>query len=187
MARLYEGFFSSYNHRKVHSIMHGWYTNNRRLFNLLMCGTARMSRRFCPEWDLAVSLAERWIDGHVKRSVMTAARRAADDEVYDVTCNWCMKMLTRRRQNPPWGSRIHHAPFRDLLPRRVPSIHVPRHIRNIAEGIYVARAFHELPAFTDELIMEGIEHPLIINHFRSGKQHFRGCWALELLRGTAHA
>ncbi len=52
-----------------------------------------------------------------------------------------------------------------------------------ARRIYEERAFHEMPALADALEAAGCTDPDILSHCRSGGEHVRGCWVVDLLLG----
>jgi hypothetical protein len=77
-------------------------------------------------------------------------------------------------------------PFRPLpaLPPSVPSWNdatVPK----IAAVIYDERAFDRLPVLADALEDAGCVDDAILTHCRSGEEHFRGCWVVDLLTGRS--
>jgi hypothetical protein len=53
----------------------------------------------------------------------------------------------------------------------------------LAQAIYDHRAFGDLPVLADALEEAGCPNPDILAHCRSGGDHVRGCWALDLLLG----
>jgi hypothetical protein len=55
----------------------------------------------------------------------------------------------------------------------------------VARRIYEERAFHDLPILADALEDAGCADPDLLAHCRSGGEHVRGCWALDLLLGRA--
>jgi hypothetical protein len=56
---------------------------------------------------------------------------------------------------------------------------VPR----LAKAIYVERAFDRLPILADALEDAGCDDADILAHCRSGGEHVRGCWVVDLLPG----
>jgi hypothetical protein len=53
----------------------------------------------------------------------------------------------------------------------------------LAEGIYNDRAFDRLPVLADALEDAGCTEAEILAHCRSGGEHVRGCWVLDLILG----
>ncbi len=51
----------------------------------------------------------------------------------------------------------------------------------LARGIYEERAFDCLPLLADALEDAGCTDGEILDHFRRGGEHVRGCWALDLV------
>jgi hypothetical protein len=53
----------------------------------------------------------------------------------------------------------------------------------LAKGIYASATLDGLPILADALEEAGCNQEDILSHFRSGKEHTRGCWALDLVLG----
>jgi hypothetical protein len=56
-------------------------------------------------------------------------------------------------------------------------------VLSIAQGIYTDQAFDRLPILADALQDAGCEDAELLNHYRSGGPHVRGCWAVDLVLG----
>jgi hypothetical protein len=56
-------------------------------------------------------------------------------------------------------------------------------VQNFATAIYDDRAFDRLPILADALEDSGCTNQDILNHCRSGGEHVRGCWVVDLLLG----
>lgn len=56
-------------------------------------------------------------------------------------------------------------------------------VRKLALTTYEERHFSELPILADALEEAGCDNAEILNHCRSGGEHVRGCWMLDLLLG----
>ena len=54
-------------------------------------------------------------------------------------------------------------------------------VRKMAQAIYDRRRFSDLPIVADALEEAGCTESTILAHCRSGKEHVRGCWVLDLL------
>jgi hypothetical protein len=54
---------------------------------------------------------------------------------------------------------------------------------SLAQAIYDDRAFDRLPILADALEDAGCNQQELLSHCRSGGNHCRGCWALDLLLG----
>jgi hypothetical protein len=52
-----------------------------------------------------------------------------------------------------------------------------------AQAIYEKREFDRLPALADSLEASGCDLLILLDHCRQGEEHFRGCWAVDLVRG----
>jgi hypothetical protein len=60
-----------------------------------------------------------------------------------------------------------------------------RCVERIARVIYDERAFDRLPILADALEDAGCDNADILNHCRSGGEHVRGCWVVDLLLGKS--
>jgi hypothetical protein len=60
-----------------------------------------------------------------------------------------------------------------------------RCVVRIAQAIYEERAFDRLPILADALEDAGCDNADLLSHCRSGGEHVRGCWAVDLLLGKS--
>src|SRR5689334_1840999 len=51
----------------------------------------------------------------------------------------------------------------------------------LAAAIYTDRAFDRLPILADALEKAGCTDQAILTHCRSGQEHVRGCWVVDLI------
>ena len=58
-------------------------------------------------------------------------------------------------------------------------------IPKMAQGIYDGRAFGRLQLLADALEEAGCDNADILSHCRSGGEHVRGCWVVDLLLGKS--
>jgi hypothetical protein len=56
---------------------------------------------------------------------------------------------------------------------------------SMAQKMYDTRDFSDMPVLADALEEAGCDNPDILNHCRSGGEHVRGCWVLDLLLGKS--
>jgi hypothetical protein len=56
-------------------------------------------------------------------------------------------------------------------------------VGRMAQVIYEERRYHALPMLADVLEEAGCNLPSLLSHCRRGGQHWRGCWALDLVLG----
>jgi hypothetical protein len=56
-------------------------------------------------------------------------------------------------------------------------------VSQLAQGIYNERAFDRMPILGDALEDAGCDNASILEHCRSGGEHVRGCWVVDLLMG----
>lgn len=83
--------------------------------------------------------------------------------------------------------------FRDIFgnPFRPATIETPwlvwndRVVPQMAQAIYDERAFDRLPILADALEEAGCTDQSILNHCRSGIEHVRGCWVVDLCLGKS--
>ena len=58
-------------------------------------------------------------------------------------------------------------------------------VAHVAQSIYESRRFADLPILADALEEAGCSDEHLLAHFRSGGEHVRGCWALDLVLGRS--
>jgi hypothetical protein len=80
---------------------------------------------------------------------------------------------------------ILHNPFRPVLVDRAWLEWNDGTVRRIAQAIYDERAFDRMPILADALEDAGCDNADILNHCRSGGEHVRGCWVVDLLLGKS--
>jgi len=56
-------------------------------------------------------------------------------------------------------------------------------VKQLAAAIYEERAFERMPILADALEDDGCTQQDILSHCRSGGEHVRGCWVVDLLLG----
>jgi hypothetical protein len=71
-------------------------------------------------------------------------------------------------------------PFR---PRPVCAAWLTQEVATLADGIYAERTFGRMPSLADALEAAGCTNADLIEHCRSGREHARGCWVVDLLLG----
>jgi hypothetical protein len=57
----------------------------------------------------------------------------------------------------------------------------------MAQTIYEKRAFDHMPILADALEEAGCRNQGILGHYRSGDEHVRGCWVVDLLLGKGES
>jgi hypothetical protein len=57
------------------------------------------------------------------------------------------------------------------------------HAIALAQSVYNARSFDRLPFLADALAAAGCTNEDILSHCRSGGEHVRGCWVVDLVLG----
>jgi hypothetical protein len=58
-------------------------------------------------------------------------------------------------------------------------------VPKMAQAIYESRIFNRMPALANALERAGCTNEEILAHCRSGSDHVRGCWVVDLLLGKA--
>jgi hypothetical protein len=57
-------------------------------------------------------------------------------------------------------------------------------VPQMANRVYDERTFGDLPVLADAVEDAGCTNAELLNHLRAPREHVRGCWALDLLRGA---
>jgi hypothetical protein len=70
-----------------------------------------------------------------------------------------------------------------FCPRPVCAAWLTREVRALADAIYADRAFDRMPVLADAVEAAGCTDADLIEDCRSGPQHARGCWVVDLLLG----
>jgi hypothetical protein len=78
---------------------------------------------------------------------------------------------------------VMHAPFRPVLFKSAWRVWNCQTVSKMARSIYDQRAFDQLPILADALEDAGCTEPAVLGHCRSGGEHVRGCWVVDLLLG----
>jgi hypothetical protein len=147
----------------------------------------------------AVGVAERFADGLAPAAELGAAGEslAADPQApavmgYVVTlesaadaAGLCLAYATVQVGLPALASDcrcVFGNPFRPVA--FDPSWRSPTAVA-LAARMYDSRDFGALPVFADALQDAGCEHPDVLEHCRSGGEHVRGCWVVDLVLGKS--
>ena len=108
-----------------------------------------------------------------------AARAAADLEGQKCVSH-APATITEHREQAALVRCLFGNPFR-LRP--VWAAQLTREVRALANDIYEERAFDRTPLLADALEVSGCMDADLIEHCRSGREHARGCWVVDLLLG----
>lgn len=92
------------------------------------------------------------------------------------------------RSSPEARSAWLHALTNDLFGKPLALVSLdPRWltatVKQLAQTTYDDRDFSRLPILADALEEAGCQQADVLNHLRSGGEHVRGCWALDLVLG----
>ena len=58
-------------------------------------------------------------------------------------------------------------------------------VKALADAIYAERAFDRMPMLADAIGASGCTNIDVIEHCRSGREHARGCWVVDLILGKS--
>jgi hypothetical protein len=107
----------------------------------------------------------------------SAARARADLRGERVTLDAPATIAERRAQTVLvrclFGNPFRARPERDAW--------LKREVRDLAEAVYAERAFDRMPELAAALDASGCTSADLIEHCRSGLEHARGCWVVDLL------
>jgi hypothetical protein len=144
----------------------------------------------------AVEAMERYADGLCPRRDMKKARKAARipwlvtyepaDEAEQSA--GAFRRATLPHQHP-WLCELLRDlagnPFRPVTARASWLHRNDGAVAHLARVIYDERRFEDLAVLADALEDAGCAHAELLAHCRSGGEHVRGCWALDLLLGKS--
>jgi hypothetical protein len=144
--------------------------------------------------------AQGWTPGYMAYHAIASATVSGEFSAYLDAHNFVAKAVAiatgQRRGSPSWNeaARAESAALSGLLrdivgnPFRPPPViddgwlrWQGRTVGRLASGIYDGRRFGELPILADALEDAGCADAVILRHCRSGGEHARGCWLLDLL------
>ena len=54
-------------------------------------------------------------------------------------------------------------------------------VLSVAQEMYRSRDFSQMSALADALEAAGCTEPAMLEHCRSGREHWRGCWVVDLV------
>jgi hypothetical protein len=180
-----------------------------RLFGVACC--RRVWRRLSGELRRQVETAEQHADGLVSDAALKRAwqanikmedrsrkRAAVGWLLWGPWCTWkthawttaAVAELLREVVNLPGEEETAQAellrdlagnPFRKVAWRPKWAQGGDRQAGKLAESIYEARSFEEMPILADALEDAGCAEAAILEHLRGPGPHTRGCWALDLV------
>jgi hypothetical protein len=158
-----------------------------------------------PRSRRAVEVAERYADGRTTNKEVADAARGAEEAAFG-TVDWrgtpegimakaCAWQALKNTGETPfvtsWGLPGDCEILRDLFgnPFR-PVALAPTWLAwnggalvKLAQAIYDERRFGDLPVLADALEEAGCMDADILGHCRSGGEHVRGCWVVDLVLG----
>jgi hypothetical protein len=111
-----------------------------------------------------------------------AARAAADLQGEGYVLD-CPATIAEHREQTVLVHCLFGNPFRPRPVRGVRAAWLAREVSALANGIYAERAFDRMPLLADALDASGCTSADLMQHCRSGREHARGCWVVDLLLG----
>jgi len=109
-----------------------------------------------------------------------AARAAADLQGQEYVLDGPVTIAEHREQT----ALVHCLFGNPFRPRPACAAWLTREVRALADDIYAERAFDRMPLLADVLEASGGTDADLIEHCRSGREHARGCWVVDLLLGN---
>jgi hypothetical protein len=170
-------------------------TMSNRKYRLFLCGWYRRSwDRLTPESRKAVELAERFADGEISRvRLMWAIKKSLRSPGPTI------RLGCRANDAIDWAIQdaieigyecalfqtvaircLAGNPFR---PQFVDRAVLTSNVRSLSQATYTHQRFENLPILADALEDAGCDNADILGHLRSGGDHVRGCWAVDLILG----
>jgi len=110
-----------------------------------------------------------------------AARAAADIQGERNVLDGPARIAEHREQT----ALIHCLFGNPFRPRPVCDGWLTPELTALADGIYAQRDFNRMPLLADALEASDCKNADLIEHCRSGREHARGCWVVDLLLGRA--
>jgi hypothetical protein len=188
---------------------------SERKARLWLCARCRQVWAWLPDPRSreAVRAAEHFADGQLSRAQLAAAREAAatvpdgwamgdqTDCAFAAVATTVDRVVFSdlrpaglyphpnleiiRRAGPHLLRDIFGNPFRPITlnPAWLTWNHAT--VPAMAQRIYDERTFHDLPILADALQDAGCTDPDILAHCRSGGEHVRGCWVVDLILGKS--
>jgi hypothetical protein len=135
-------------------------------------------------WQAAARLAEVAVRRLSRWDMLAAARAEARDAArggawaaaHNVTAD--LATPAERRAECDLLREIFGNPFQ---PPAITHHHRPPEVLSLAREVYQQRSYDRLPALADAMARAGCTVAPVLEHFRSGDGHVRGCWALDLV------
>jgi hypothetical protein len=90
--------------------------------------------------------------------------------------------ISERREQTDFVRCLFGNPFRPT-PEHAASL--TGEVQTLANAIYAERAFDRVPQLANALEAEGCTNPDLLGHCRSGREHARGCWVVDLVLGKS--
>jgi hypothetical protein len=183
---------------------------SRRKLLLLACAFSRLLLPRMPgiHGQEFVETAERFADGLVTVEQLEEARRKAaaeqlclgsGDDAWLATAHlaeFCDREAAQRSLDVV-KRFLPDSPVPDVLVRDVlgdfflpesvkelAALREDRTVAAVAQVIYAARSFADMPVLADALEDAGCTQVEVLSHCRSGSEHVRGCWVLDALLGS---
>jgi len=155
--------FDKASHRKIELYTSGSY---RCVWNLLDERTRNL-----------MNVRERYFDGLATVAELDSALKDNDQVPHQLTHNAWDSIRPQRQIQL----------LRDMFgnfyrPVSIDSAWLTLNVTSLAHSIYDERCFTDMPTLlVDALLNAGCTSEALLNHCRQPEEHFRGCWAIDLL------
>jgi hypothetical protein len=130
----------------------------------------------------AIETAQLWAEG---RTVDPEQLARADTIMAHVA-----EAVACSRERPAECSRqaklLHDILGNPFCPVSIDPAWLTSNVTALAQTIYDERAFERMPILGDALEDAGCTNADILEHCRSGGEHVRGCWVVDLVLGRSH-
>jgi hypothetical protein len=121
-----------------------------------------------------------WLRRCVEVADRLADGLASADEL-EIVLPWSLgHPLTEKQQPGLLHDIFGPLPFR---PVTLDSSWLTSTVTSLAQAIYDERAFDRMPILGDALEDAGCDNASMLEHCRSGGEHVRGCWVVDLVLG----
>jgi hypothetical protein len=149
----------------LRELMERGFTSDERLVGKALWQAAWISETLrLPRWLLAATVADTVVAAVMPTGMTTAeAKVRARKQLVSLFCDLVGNPFSPGGVDPAWAASNMST------------------VQRLAQAIYDDRAFDRLPILADALEDAGCTNQEILAHCRSGGDHVRGCWVVDLL------
>ena len=137
-------------------------------------------------WErIADALDDPWWEDEMDKGdrlapALVTARHAARAAAY-LQGEWVLDSPATIAEQREQTALVHCLFGNPFHPRPESTAGLTREVRALADGIYAEHAFDRMPLLADALEASGCPNADMLEHCRSGGEHARGCWVVDLL------